>query len=74
MNDTNSNRWIMVTERVPEKDGFYLVTVDGSICGQDEPITTISEFSNGKWLEGQDEDPVIAWMPFPEPCKDYLKE
>lgn len=51
-------KWIMVTESVPEKDGFYLVTVDGSICGQNEPIITISELKNGKWL-----DPVIACLP-----------
>lgn len=53
------NKWIPVTERLPEKDGQYLVTVKkgymliGLWCGIKE------DWGN-----------VIAWMPLPEPYKE----
>ena len=59
-------RWIPCTERLPEKDGWYLTTYDGEICNREgEVFTGMSEFENGKW----EEDTVYAWMPLPEPWR-----
>ena len=56
------DRWIPVTES-PKNDDTYLVTMDGEICGQEEPLTSMCGYFDGKW----DEDCVIAWRPLPEP-------
>lgn len=55
--------WIPVEERLPE-DGTYLCTLDGELCGLDEPFTGMCGIENEKWDE---EGCVIAWMPLPEP-------
>ena len=52
-------------DKKPEKEGTYLVTMDGEICGEEDPITTICGFYNGKW----DELEVLAWTELPEPYK-----
>lgn len=31
------NKWIPVTEKLPERDGLYIVTFDGGLVGQKEP-------------------------------------
>lgn len=63
--------WIPVEERVPE-DGTYLCTLDGELCGLDEPFTGMCGIENGIWDEP---DCVIAWRPLPEPyCPERSKE
>ena len=53
--------WIPVSERLPEKDGQYLVTYDR----EDEIKVNISYFDrHGFWIGD-----VIAWQPLPEPYK-----
>ena len=59
------HRWIPVDERLPE-DGTYLCTLDGELCGLDEPFTGMCGIENGKWDE---EGCVIAWQPLPEPYR-----
>lgn len=59
------HRWIPVEERLPE-DGTYLCTLDGELCGIDEPFTGMCGIENGKWDK---EGCVIAWQPLPEPYK-----
>ena len=56
------DRWIPVTEN-PKHDDTYLATLDGEICGQDEPLTSMCGYFDGKW----DEESVLAWRPLPEP-------
>ena len=61
-----TERWIPVSEKLPEKEGRYLVTcskigaweVDWNIWYNDPKPS---------WLWEQD---VIAWMPLPEPFKE----
>lgn len=61
--EQRKHRWIPVSERLPE-DGTYLCTLDGELCGIDEPFTGMCGIENGKWGE---EGCVAAWMPLPEP-------
>ena len=63
--EQRKHRWIPVSERLPE-DGTYLCTLDGELCGIDEPFTGMGGIENGKW---DDEGCVIAWMELPEPYK-----
>lgn len=37
--------------------------LDGEICRQDEPITAMCGYFDGKW----DEESVLAWRPLPDP-------
>lgn len=65
-----TTRWIPVSERLPEEDGFYLATCDGEICGEDEPFSGLAEFENGKWTDDEEGyQCVLAWQPLPEPYK-----
>jgi hypothetical protein len=56
-------KWIPCKERLPEQEGWYIVTEwDYSHQCWD---TSISEFhASGRWGYGNDK--VIAWMPMPE--------
>lgn len=38
-------RWIPTSKRNPKEDGFYIVTCDGEICGEEEPFSGLAEFS-----------------------------
>lgn len=60
--------WIPVSEGVPDNSKYetYLCTLDGELCGIEDPFTGMCGFENGKWDEG---DCVIAWQPMPEPWK-----
>ena len=48
--------WIPVSEP-PKKDGFYVVTFDGELCGEDTTFVGMCEFEDGDWME----DCVLAW-------------
>lgn len=63
--ERKKHAWIPVEERLPET-GTYLCTLDGELCGIDEPFTGMCGIENGKWDE---EGCVIAWMPLPEPYR-----
>lgn len=65
INKAENGGWIPVSERLPE-DGIYLCTLDGELCGIDEPFTGMCGIENGKWDE---EGCVIAYQPLPEPYK-----
>ena len=60
--------WISCRDRLPEKDGFYLATIDGEIAGEDKPFSGLAEFENGKWIDDEDGyQYILAWQPLPEP-------
>lgn len=52
--------WISCNERLPEKDGRYLVTNEG----WNEWTVDWNGWVNGQWLYNSK---PIAWMPLPEP-------
>lgn len=64
-------RWIPVTERLPEENGHYLVTLFDEIDSWTEPLYWNTTFG-GRW-QGLIEDDfsdignVSAWRPLPEP-------
>lgn len=55
-------QWIPCSERLPEKEGKYLVTLDKW------NIVSFADFKNIKY-NPHFNAPVIAWMPLPEPYK-----
>lgn len=63
-------QWMPTSEQNPEKDGFYIATCDGEICGEKEPFTGLAEFENGKWVDDEpDYKCILAWMELPEAYK-----
>lgn len=59
-----TGKWISASERLPDKDGEYLVTFK-PICTRPIEVCT---FLNGQWiLYGYER--VLAWQPMPEPWK-----
>lgn len=57
--------WTPADERLPE-DGTYICTLDGELCGLEEPFTGMCGIEKGIWDEP---DCVIAWRPLPEPYR-----
>ena len=56
--------WIPVTERLPEKLDYYLVSGNNSVW--------LAQYESGRFLgvlSGHALDTVIAWMPLPEPTR-----
>jgi len=54
------SEWISINNRVPEKDGRYLVCTDYW-----SKWVGVSALRKGKW----DDSKVSHWMPLPEPPK-----
>ena len=58
---SSADRWIPCSERLPNEDGFYLVTItDGeqiAVCKM--------PFVEFEWKDNWFDDEVIAWMPLP---------
>lgn len=69
--DTKFGFWQPLAEASPRKDGTYLVTLKGEICGIDESIIGMCGFENRQWDE---EGYVLAWMPLPEPWKEDIDD
>ena len=78
--DEKENGWIPVTERLPQKDGTYLVTFKNGIkvCmigyGSCERTALGYPIGHG-WYSLEEaqyyaEDSIIAWMHLPEPYKE----
>lgn len=62
--DSNEPHWIPVTERLPEKEGRYLVT-NSKIGAWHVDVDFYRPYMGG-WMYDQG---VTAWMPLPEPYK-----
>lgn len=63
-------RWIPVSERLPERIDFYLIS--------DEKETWLSLWDGKEWASvtnlGLKIDGVLAWMPLPEPYEEEQDE
>lgn len=78
LEEKQNRRWIPVSERLPEEQKFYLVTIAKNTGGYDIEYCF---YECGKWLmiaDGNSEEntcweeevkKVVAWMPLPEPYK-----
>lgn len=64
---TPTQRWIPVSERLPEKMGTYLVTLEYKEHGKG--ITTLWYHGERFGWDLRVADVVIAWQPLPEPYK-----
>ena len=58
--------WIPCSERLPEKDGQYLVTRWAGFLPK-EMIIDIARYSCNEWHKAY---PIEAWMPLPEPYRE----
>ena len=55
---------------MPEKDGFYIATIDGDIIGEEDPFVGLAEFDRGDWYDDDiDYKCIIAWRPLPDPYR-----
>lgn len=59
--------WTPCSETLPEKDGWYLVTVQGY-----ETVTDVSLYSadGSAWGDVSTKQKVTAWMPLPMPYRE----
>lgn len=67
--DKNSQGWISCSERLPEKNGMYLVTQKRYSLDTRRMIgieTDYVQFSCGEWCRARFLE-VIAWQPLPTP-------
>ena len=68
--------WIPCSERLPENNGVYLVTIifdiDETESGRD--VTKAYFCSQSKKWQYFSNDEVIAWMPLSEPYKEEMEE
>ena len=67
-------RWIPVTERLPDKNGKYLCSIQSNFKRKKIMRISTTDFESGinRWSPDcmAFKDRVIAWMPLPEPYKE----
>lgn len=62
-----NNGWIPCSERLPEEDGYYLITI--RFYHLHNLVVMGCNFEDGKWLYMDGDDEVLAWQPLPQPYK-----
>ena len=66
--------WIPVTERLPDKNGKYLCSIQSNFKRKKIMRISTTDFESGinRWSPDcmAFKDRVIAWMPLPEPYKE----
>ena len=60
-----NKRWIPVSEKLPEKDGYYYVSGNGKVWS----CRFVNLMYVKGWTNSADNPPIEAWMPLPEPYK-----
>ncbi len=60
----SAQKWILCEERLPEKEGQYLVTLDFEWGKEIE----MGDFFNGEWVN-PNSHVTVAWMELPTPWK-----
>ena len=60
-----SNGWIPCSERLPEEEGYYLITI--LFYHLHNPLVMGCQFEDGEWWKIDKDDKVIAWQPLPKP-------
>lgn len=65
--------WIPCSERLPEENGNYLVTVEANDGTASIKFQMVDHYGP-KWLHEGKHEKVIAWMPLPEPYKTESEE
>lgn len=68
--ESKTGRWIPCSERLPENDAYVLCT---TITAKGRRSVVRGYYSEKVWVCGMNSN-VIAWMPLPEPYKEYEHE
>lgn len=71
-------RWIPVSERLPEKEGWYITTVESEKTGKRRiendlfavDIALAHGHTPNKFCKDGYRQRTVAWMPFPEPYQE----
>lgn len=64
-----AQQWIPVTERLPEKEGYYLLTVESLIAEAGSVVISRPYNGRGGFCDVYWNN-VIAWMELPKPYKE----
>ena len=67
-----TDMWIPVSERLPDKTGWYLTTIKRKDSG--EVIVGMNDFDRVGFIVLFGHFEVIAWRPLPEPWKEDTHE
>ena len=61
------SQWIPCSERLPEVNGHYLVTIESRSTDSKKRFISIAVRHSMGWLNDEN---IIAWQPLPEPYKE----
>lgn len=75
-------RWVPVSERLPEKEGWYITTVESEKTGKRRiendlfavDIALAHGHTPNKFCKDGYRQRTVAWMPFPEPYQTERRE